>query len=314
MSSITKQNSSIHTTNPKAKARTSLTGKLNRTQLQLREFIIQISNPPISKMSSLAYLARSADGKKLLNSKKSDISVAEYGNSEILLRVVPKQMLAHFCGWEHISPLLRHTDEGKQELRLKKKYCEPLGLKIVVDWMQRACKDPKIDFLKAPVNDIIAACAIQRALRVLGCYTDADRLNYFIQLHYFRRPLNAQKVAKLVEAFPIDSIHIEWMVTNVHYSLTDGWVNEVLPASFKRNLRAVIKKNEALQAKFEPHVTDGCTDVVVADEDGGQDGYCVYDVQAAQKEEDVDWVKVDSSDLAGTLGALHIAEHSASSF
>lgn len=199
-------------------------------------------------MTSLQSLARSADGNRLLNSKKIDIAVTSFGIGKVVLHAVPKQMLAHFCGWDYISPLLHYTNEGKQELRLKEKHCEVLGLKVVIDWMQRACKDSNIDVIKAPSDDIVLACSIQRALRVLGCYADADRMNRYVKRHFFdQRNVNAPKVAKMLEAFPIDSLHINWLATNVIESLD----NEVLPATFRRNLRAVIKKNWAFEVEMQ---------------------------------------------------------------
>jgi hypothetical protein len=194
-------------------------------------------------------MARTADGKKLLSSKKIDITVSLHGKHEVVLKAVPKQMLAHFCGWDDIAPLLWCCGGGRvQELRLKRKYCKYKGLKIVVDWMQRACKNPELDPLKAPKTDITVACCIQRALRALGCFTDAARVNRFIKCHYFERPLNGKKVADLTREFDMNRLHMHWMAANVHTTLSDGWSAHVLPSSFKRNLRAVIQTCPSLDS------------------------------------------------------------------
>ena len=51
----------------------------------------------------------------------------------------------------------------------------------------------------------------------------------------------------MLHAFLIESLHMEWLVANIRDSLK----NDALPASMKRNLRAVVKKNLGLSATLE---------------------------------------------------------------
>lgn len=197
-------------------------------------------------MADLRDLARSAKGKQLLNSKKLEITVVSAWDETVLLRGVSKRMLAHFCGWNFLEPLLLYASNGKQQLRLDNKDCELYGLKIVVDWMQRACKNPKIGAIEAPSHDVVAACSIQRALRALCCCTDAHRVNAYIKSHYFDNcNLNAQKVTQMYRTFSHPCEHLYWTADNVFKSLE--MPNKHLPSSFKRNLRAAIRKNPSLE-------------------------------------------------------------------
>lgn len=163
---------------------------------------------------------------------------------QIMLKAVPKQMLIHFGGFHNISKYLRTNpdDNTKQVLRLPGQYVEHVGLKIVVNWMQRACKEPRNTLkLNAPGKNIFIACAIARALRTLGCSADAHRVHKFIKRCYFSGPLNAKKVMALWGNLPHDCIYNRWAVVNVRNTL-EGNHDGTLPESFKINLRKLMNQ------------------------------------------------------------------------
>jgi hypothetical protein len=150
----------------------------------------------------------------LLAGKRIDIICTETGDTYLTL--VPKQMLIHFLGTEIIGHYSLWTPDGREVLTFSSKHVEYIGLKKVVAWMQSACKFPTTTGeLSVPTNDILAACCVMRALRVLGCHEDVVRLHRFVYNTYFRRDLRLEEVKDLWLVLPHNCHHNGMVVENI---------------------------------------------------------------------------------------------------
>jgi hypothetical protein len=141
--------------------------------------------------------------------------------------------------------------QGKQVLKLKTKECEQRGVQVVVAWMQRALKRKgNIEMIKAPLDNIIDACMIERALWALRCYPDANRVNRFIKKHYFSRALSYQQAIDLWTTFPHNCIQNKWLAENFCRTLWGTW--ETDPGfTAKREARWVLDEHPQLAKMIE---------------------------------------------------------------
>ncbi|KAF2118774.1 hypothetical protein BDV96DRAFT_677624 [Lophiotrema nucula] len=168
----------------------------------------------------------------LLTGKKLDIIC--YETNTTLLEQVPKSMLIFFCGYQNISRLLatKYNGTNTQALCVSQRHCEYIGLKIVVAWMQRACRSSipsSVRQLEAPKNNVLVACCIARTLRALGCRADAQRIDRDIMNTFFSEILTVPQVKDLWYSLPRGSVYVKWMLANVRTQLRNppkGFVSE----------------------------------------------------------------------------------------
>ena len=154
---------------------------------------------------------------KILRSKRIDITTSA---NQTLLVAVPKQLLYHFCGVDHLSRFLKsdmHSVPGSkiQYLRLPAHACEHTGIKFVIAWMQRAaiagaCGEGMPGQLRAP-NDYFVAVTVVRALRVLGLFPDAARVERFVSKVVLKRPLGQGEIRRCEEELPKNCKFVRWI-------------------------------------------------------------------------------------------------------
>ncbi|KAF2734212.1 hypothetical protein EJ04DRAFT_523906 [Polyplosphaeria fusca] len=186
------------------------------------------------------------DMRDLLRGTKIDIICTETG--DLFLKLVSKQMLIHFLGMPTVATYLLTRTDGSQALTVSAKHCDYIGLKLVIAWMQRACRLPgQTTELKVhPTGDsILVACSIARALRVFGCLDDLTRIEQSISHYYFDRSLRLEEIEELWCVLPHDCIYNKMLVANVRSTLTDITPDhEISDADFNELVNFVMGDSE----------------------------------------------------------------------
>ncbi|ORY15392.1 hypothetical protein BCR34DRAFT_585043 [Clohesyomyces aquaticus] len=134
---------------------------------------------------------------------------------------VSKKMLIHFCGSHSINKHKHDSLDGIIYLKLPPN-TEYIGVKIVTDWMQAACKgtSPATPLrVSTKPADVFASCSTVRALRAFGLYKDAGRIDRFLENQVFTLPLSGSIVKEIWMRFPRDGKYVNWTLENIFQTL-----------------------------------------------------------------------------------------------
>jgi hypothetical protein len=159
------------------------------------------------------------------------LDIVEEGTDHTFAIAVPKKMLALFCGRKFLKRFLRTLErednvnwEGgpvAQQLRFPRHHTNHIGVKIVISWMLRACRTPKVEMkqMRIPKN-LFAAVSLSRALTTFGLHRDANRVDHFIATHHYKRPLYPDEMVSIWTCLPKDSKYTYRMVEDLRKNLS----------------------------------------------------------------------------------------------
>ncbi|KAJ4289691.1 hypothetical protein N0V90_011020 [Kalmusia sp. IMI 367209] len=175
------------------------------------------------------------------------LDILEEGTLHKFAVAVPKKMLVLFCGRKVIKKFLRTTareddenwtgDPVTQELRIPPGFANHIGVKIMVAWMNRACRGQyknKMKPVRVPKNTF-AALSLSMAFTTFALHRDAARVDNFIADHHYKRPLFPDEIISIWNCLPKDSKYTYRMIENLRKQLVayeDG-NNKALPDAKK---------------------------------------------------------------------------------
>lgn len=157
---------------------------------------------------------------------------------------ISKKMMVLFCGRKMINKFLRTLEPEdnttwkggsmKQELRFPPGYTNRIGMKILIAWMVRACRQElsKTKHLRVP-KSLFAAISLSRALTALGLHRDANWVDQCVASNHYMRPMYIDDIVSIWNCLPKDSKYTYRMVEELRkkmYEYSTGNKNALLEA------------------------------------------------------------------------------------
>lgn len=137
------------------------------------------------------------------------LNIVEQDTGTVLAYEVSKKMLVLFLGKSTVHQFLRTTEREdnlnwkgravKQELSLPQGVSSKVACRVLMSWMESACRIEMLDHiwsLKVPHN-MFAACTLAQTLSLFGLHRDAYRVEWTMSKNHLKRPIFAVEVETL---------------------------------------------------------------------------------------------------------------------
>lgn len=185
---------------------------------------------PIRESLSLYDMLRYIDPDRLNDSllgPKMDI-VSPTG--DVYSYRVPKNMLSLFLGRKTMARFVRTLEHqknkkwAKQELVILPQSGNPVGLRVLIGWMLKACyRENRGKMLPVRIpNNLFAAISLSRVMTLFGLCRDAYRVEMVVGHIHFARPLYSNEIRTVWKCCPEDSRYIERLVAELKNRLASS--------------------------------------------------------------------------------------------
>ena len=193
------------------------------------------------------------------------LDIVEENTEHVFAFAVPKKMLVLFCGRKVINRFLRTLEreddeslEGakpKQLLQFPCNYANHIGVKIMINWMHRACRSEPSDMrpITIPTN-LFAAISLSRTLTAFGLHRDASRVDHHISSHHFAHPLRLAGVIPVWKCLPKDSKYTYRMIEELRKQLRGPRCED------KKEILRFLEQNPELKARVDDKEYNNCDD------------------------------------------------------
>jgi hypothetical protein len=143
-------------------------------------------------------------GRRFNSLSGPSVDVVEQGRGTVFAYEVPKRMLVLFLGRKQVNKLIKTIGHSKnsqriQQLSLPRGIVSHSAIKILVSWMNRACRreyDGLVRQFDVPRNTF-AACSLAQTLTMFGLHKDALRVDFVIAHNHFKRLIFADELRAL---------------------------------------------------------------------------------------------------------------------
>jgi hypothetical protein len=164
----------------------------------------------IRHLHTLHSLLPNIQPERKINSLQGPVlDIVEQDSGVIFGFQVPKKVLVLFIGRRTVNKFIRtvHREDDVnwkgapiyQELNLPRGHCSKAAVRILVSWMLRACKYETMGTMKQiriPKSTFVA-CSLAETMTLLNLHKDAFRVDKFIALTHFIRPIFAVELETL---------------------------------------------------------------------------------------------------------------------
>jgi hypothetical protein len=137
------------------------------------------------------------------------VNIVEQDSGVMFAYQVPKKLLVLFLGRRTVNKFIRtvHREDDVnwkgapicQELNLPRGHCSKAAVRILVSWMLRACKYETMGTMKQiriPKKTFVA-CSLAETMTLFDLHKDVFRVDRFIALTHFIRPIFAVELETL---------------------------------------------------------------------------------------------------------------------
>jgi hypothetical protein len=164
----------------------------------------------IRHLHTLHSLLSNIQPERKINSLQGPVvDIVEQDSGVIFAYQVPKKLLVLFLGRRTVNKFIRtvHREDDVnwkgvpvcQELNLPRGHCSKAAVRILVSWMLRACRYETMGTMKQiriPKSTFVA-CSLTETMTLFGLHKDALRVDKFIALTHFIRPIFAVELETL---------------------------------------------------------------------------------------------------------------------
>lgn len=191
------------------------------------------------------------------------IDIVEDRSAHVFARQVPKKMLVLFLGRHNVNKYLRTTEREDndvwksapvtQELRLPYNYANHIGVKLVVAWMDRACRgryEDRLRSIRVPKN-LFAALSLSRALTTFRLHRDAAEVDSFIAAHHYRRPLYPDEIVSIWRCLPRDDRFVYRMIEDLRKNRAAHQVGSEAALPDAERVLEFLDENPELKARVD---------------------------------------------------------------
>jgi hypothetical protein len=143
-------------------------------------------------------------GRRFNSLSGPSVDISGQDSTRVFAYEVPKKMLVLFLGRKQVNKLIKTVGHSKnsqkiQQLSLPRGIVSHSAIKILISWMNRACRreyDSLLRQFDVPRNTF-AACSLAQTLTLFGLHKDALRVDSTIAYNHFKRLIFADELRAL---------------------------------------------------------------------------------------------------------------------